>query len=539
MTTTTDYEWDYRNRLTKITDKDFFGATTNEVEYHYDIFDRRIAKVIDDQTTVDTEYFVYDGQHIALRLDEDGAVANRYLHGPAVDQILADEQVSTPGAAGDVLWTLTDNLGSVRDVVNYDATTDTSTVVNHIVYDSFGNIRSETNATVDVIFGFTGRETDEESGLYYYRARYYDPAIGQFVSEDPIGFAAGDSNLRRYVGNSPTNATDPSGMWAAPGSDGISDAAWENALRQVSDLTNWTASRQGHHWIPQSVYKALGSIRGFMAPAVAKYFSTLALDPKSYNHGFERWAGVSHYQYNRAMMDVLREFRRVTCGRAPLQIAEAERFARFITDPNSTSLASKLINVADQLQDVRRFQKGFLRSVVYAGLLREAGHKLFQSDTPSPELLRQRKHLLQELVEAGTRPEMSRRAKDAARLSAENFGGAKNSRRLGRAVGSLAGKLKVPALIGVLTTVWSFCEGAHASGSTSARLIADGLDLETTRGQIIAGLSEAGYDAVFGEEVEGYLFPRVEDVGNFWGDFFGVGNGAHSRRIQRAIGEIK
>ncbi len=213
---TTEYEWDYRNRLTRITDRDFFGATTNEVEYHYDIFDRRIAKVIDDQTSVSTEYFVHDGQHIALRLDEDGAATNRYLHGPAVDQILADEQVAAPGAAGDVLWTLTDNLGSVRDIVNYDAATDTSTVVNHIVYDSFGNIRSESNSGVDVIFGFTGRETDEESDLYYYRARYYDPAIGQFASEDPIGFAAGDSNLRRYVGNSPTNATDPSGMWEDP-----------------------------------------------------------------------------------------------------------------------------------------------------------------------------------------------------------------------------------------------------------------------------------------------------------------------------------
>ena len=56
---------------------------------------------------------------------------------------------------------------------------------------------------------------DAETGLYYYRARYYDPAIGRFISADPIGFAGGDANLYRYVGNSPVNWTDPSGNIAA------------------------------------------------------------------------------------------------------------------------------------------------------------------------------------------------------------------------------------------------------------------------------------------------------------------------------------
>ena len=79
-------------------------------------------------------------------------------------------------------------------------------------HDTFGQITDETNPAVDHLFGYTGRETDEESDLYYYRARYYDPTTGQFISEDPIGFEAGDANTRRYVGNSPTNATDPSGL---------------------------------------------------------------------------------------------------------------------------------------------------------------------------------------------------------------------------------------------------------------------------------------------------------------------------------------
>jgi RHS repeat-associated protein len=85
---------------------------------------------------------------------------------------------------------LSDQQGSVRDVINSQGQ-----LLNHIRYDSFGNITDQTNANVDFQFGYTGREFDEETGLYYCRARYYDAAIGRFISEDPMGFGAGDSNL--------------------------------------------------------------------------------------------------------------------------------------------------------------------------------------------------------------------------------------------------------------------------------------------------------------------------------------------------------
>jgi len=57
---------------------------------------------------------------------------------------------------------------------------------------------------------YTGREADAELGLYYYRARYYDPEVGRFITEDPLGFGAG-VNFYAYVGNNPINASDPSG----------------------------------------------------------------------------------------------------------------------------------------------------------------------------------------------------------------------------------------------------------------------------------------------------------------------------------------
>ncbi|MCP4361914.1 MAG: hypothetical protein GY796_28210, partial [Chloroflexi bacterium] len=58
---------------------------------------------------------------------------------------------------------------------------------------------------------FTGRRYDPESGNYYYRARIYSPALGRFLSTDPMGYAAGDANLYRYTFNNPTNLTDPTG----------------------------------------------------------------------------------------------------------------------------------------------------------------------------------------------------------------------------------------------------------------------------------------------------------------------------------------
>ena len=83
--------------------------------------------------------------------------------------------------------------------------------LNHLVYDSFGQIVSETNPDIEFRFGYTGREPDPETGLNYHCDRYTDPRTQTFISEDPSGFSAGDTNLYRYVENSPINLIVPSG----------------------------------------------------------------------------------------------------------------------------------------------------------------------------------------------------------------------------------------------------------------------------------------------------------------------------------------
>ena len=85
------------------------------------------------------------------------------------------------------------------------------TVVAGYEYDGYGQI-TQTGGTLQQPYGYTGREYDAESGLVYLRARYYDPRAGLFLQQDPLGFAAGDMNIYRYVGSDPLNSTDPSGL---------------------------------------------------------------------------------------------------------------------------------------------------------------------------------------------------------------------------------------------------------------------------------------------------------------------------------------
>ncbi len=224
----TEYAWDYRNRLTRVTEKDVMGTTTKVVEYTYDVFNRRIAKGVDTSSPFDMadaaiERYVYDDIHKGLAsldggnvvldfVDTDGtgtqpiALAKRYLYGEAVDQILAQEDVTkTLGDAARVLWPLVDNLGTVRDLARQDGT-----IATHLKYDAYGSVTAGNTSLSRYLF--TSRELDTETGLQYNRARWYDAEVGRWISEDPLGFAAGDGNVTRYVGNGVSNRIDPTGL---------------------------------------------------------------------------------------------------------------------------------------------------------------------------------------------------------------------------------------------------------------------------------------------------------------------------------------
>ena len=102
---------------------------------------------------------------------------------------------------------------SLEDLGSTVATTDTTgAVATQYSYEPYGNT-SATGSLSSNAFQYTGRENDS-TGLYFYRARYYSPRTQRFISQDPIGFAGGDTNLYAYAFNSPTNFIDPSGLCA-------------------------------------------------------------------------------------------------------------------------------------------------------------------------------------------------------------------------------------------------------------------------------------------------------------------------------------
>ena len=105
-------------------------------------------------------------------------LSHRYLWGPAVDQILADESVDSLTSAGDILWPLTDHLGTTRDLATYDAVENESSVASHRVFDSFGNLVYQSDDGVTILFGFTARPFDVASGLQWNLNRWYVSTLG-------------------------------------------------------------------------------------------------------------------------------------------------------------------------------------------------------------------------------------------------------------------------------------------------------------------------------------------------------------------------
>jgi len=204
----TEYTYDHRHRLVQVQERSPGGIILHEVTYTYDVFDRRIAQTVDADGAgpqpAETTRFVYNGSHVWADFDAAGKVTARYLFGQSIDEILARWR---PGEG--TAWHLTDHLGTVRDIVNA-----AGAVINHLDYDSFGQLLAQTNPAFGDRYTFTGREYDATLGLYYLRARHYDPRLGRFTAEDPIRFLAGDTNLYRYVGNSPLIALDPWGTVA-------------------------------------------------------------------------------------------------------------------------------------------------------------------------------------------------------------------------------------------------------------------------------------------------------------------------------------
>jgi RHS repeat-associated protein len=185
------YTWDVENRLTSLTVPGI-GSTT----FRYDPFGRRIQK----SGPLGTTNFLYDGLNLLEEVDNAGSVLARYTQGKSLDEPLAQLRSGTSS------YYEADGLGTITSLSNTSGA-----LAQTYTFDSFGN-QTASSGSLTNPFRYTAREFDPETGIYEYRARYYDQNIGRFVSEDPARFNGRGPNFYAYVKNSPVGKFDPTGL---------------------------------------------------------------------------------------------------------------------------------------------------------------------------------------------------------------------------------------------------------------------------------------------------------------------------------------
>jgi RHS repeat-associated protein len=217
--------------------------------FTYDALGRRIAKTVvvtpaSGPVVMTTRTYVYDGEDIVWEEETTDAsgtpvtTTSRYIHGPGIDEPLLIE------TGGQVLAVHADGLGSVTGLS--DAS---QTLVEQRSYTAFGRMQ-RTGSWPDLAHAYTGREWEPELGLSYYRARYHDPDAGRFLSRDPIGLAAGDTNLYAYVANNAANYGDPTGLYTGqypPPPPGYDPTTWKYG--RYDNGRYWVRSPSGKFWV--------------------------------------------------------------------------------------------------------------------------------------------------------------------------------------------------------------------------------------------------------------------------------------------------
>lgn len=195
-TGTTNYAWDFENRLKQVTLPNSGGT----VSFLYDPFGRRIEKISPAATSI----FLYDGDNLVETVSAGGGEVASYAQGQNIDQPLAMDR------SGTIDYYEQDGLGSVTSL-----TASNGSLSQSYTYDSFGNTTNSSGSLTN-FFRHTDREVDTETSLYYYRARYYDPTNGRFIIEDPVKFHGGH-DFYVYALSDPQNMVDPFGLWPGPG----------------------------------------------------------------------------------------------------------------------------------------------------------------------------------------------------------------------------------------------------------------------------------------------------------------------------------
>jgi len=195
-TGTTSYAWDFENRLTSVT----LPGSGGTVTFKYDPFGRRVYK----SSSAGTSIYAYNEDNLIEETNASGAVVARYTQTEDFDEPLAMLRSSTTS------YYQADDLGSITSLSNA-----AGALAQTYTFDSFGN-QTASSGSLTNPFQYTAREHDSETSLYFYRARYFDPNAGRFLSEDPLGLKD-NVDMYVYVHNKPVNFNDPFGLYTLKG----------------------------------------------------------------------------------------------------------------------------------------------------------------------------------------------------------------------------------------------------------------------------------------------------------------------------------
>jgi RHS repeat-associated protein len=215
------YTWDHRGKMTSATAYSSTNLQQWREEYFYDPLGR-VAKTstTDGSNAPTSKYSLFDGvdlEELVMELDTNGRVTKTVMHGPAVDSVMAEESISYASngqATINLSWPLADHQGTPVVILREPTTVGgVRTVENQRIRTAFGEEIASTGSSSDTSFGFQGQLEDSKTGFNNFRARQLSTTAGRFISQDPIGFDAGDTNLYRMTGNHPNMATDPSGLF--------------------------------------------------------------------------------------------------------------------------------------------------------------------------------------------------------------------------------------------------------------------------------------------------------------------------------------
>ncbi len=213
---TVNYYYDINNRLTSITN----GSGLNLASYQYDPFGRRLSKTV----AGNSRYYLYNQQGLIAEYNSQGQAQSRYGYRP--DNIWGTSPVfietgtlATPDNK-QVYYYQNDQLGTPYKIID-----NSGFVVWSAKFDSFGQAHLDDNNQIVNNLRFPGQYFDEESGLHYNWHRYYDPALGRYISSDPIGLAGG-ANRYGYAYQNPVIYMDVDGQLAVNVGAGFVGALW-------------------------------------------------------------------------------------------------------------------------------------------------------------------------------------------------------------------------------------------------------------------------------------------------------------------------